>query len=141
MSVTGNRKVIRSAFKRLTLSKNDIIRNGMERFLDDAVDYALNAHDERHQHHIEFGDSYGWILFHNGEKVSMNINSGTESKSSVSAKLESLRDSMPKEGWIGVLMATMHPFKYYVVSYEMDILNKTIDWSKKGLMSYFRKGN
>jgi hypothetical protein len=61
-----NEKVIAKAFERLAASKESSLRKGMYQLLDDAMNTALELHDETHQSHIELGDTYGWMLVING---------------------------------------------------------------------------
>ena len=61
----ANDQVILNAFARLKATQDEVIRAGMYGLLEDAVQIALAAHDEKHQSHIELGDTYGWMLVHN----------------------------------------------------------------------------
>ena len=56
----ANQQTIKNAFARLKSTKDEVIRAAMYGLLEDAVQIALDAHDEKHQSHIELGDTYGW---------------------------------------------------------------------------------
>lgn len=135
----ANDKVIRKAFARLATQKEETVRNGMVDLLEDAVKFALENHDESHQSHIKIGDTYGWMLVHNHRVEKISVVSTADNQGKATKMLRSKLISMPAKGWIGVVMAGMEPANYFMISYEKDIINNTIQMTKQMFTSYFTK--
>lgn len=134
-----NAKTISSAFARFRQSTEDRFRMGMELLMDYAVQAALANHDSRHQSHLVMGDTYGWILFHDGVEVSRKVIGSGDGD--VSSRLGSV--NRPGVGWCGVLMSGFRPMGYFDVAYEFIPLRQTIaDLKQNGLSSrFFRRVN
>ena len=114
----------------------------MEKSLDSAVKYALAIHKQRGLHsHLELGDSYGWMLLHDGVIKSTRVWEGKKdvARGNVTLSFNSLADKAPKKGWIGVVVAGMKPAHYFIVDYEIDILNETIAMTRDNFLKYFRE--
>lgn len=133
-----NTKIIKRAFANFVFSQERIVKAGMISLLDDAVIYALQSHDENHPDHLRFGDTYGWMLFHNGLVVESKVNSNDQMAGTVTKQLMRLKGNAPKSGWFGIVMAGMDPPTYYSVDYETDILNETINMTKQKFLQYFK---
>lgn len=137
---SANIKVINASIKQLKKEEKTNSQEGMLRYLQAAMKTALALHtDPRRQMHKKVADSYGWMLVHDGKMVDMGINGGKmTSASSVTEKLKSLVVSLPQEGWIGVVMATMHPFRYYLLSEELSVMETTQNWTKVNFINFFK---
>lgn len=132
-----NKATIKSAFKAFRQSANEQFKMGMRNLLEAAVEYALVNHDERHQSHLKAGDSYGWILYHNGRQVGIHIISkGSEIKGNTKTEIKDI--PVPKDGWVGVVMAGMVPESYFAVDYEEQILALTADDIRANYKRYFK---
>ena len=132
-----NSKTIDRAFSKFINAKNEIIERGMYELLEDAVKVALDLHDEEHPKHLEIGDTYGWLLMHNGfikeaVVVSLPLNEGEA--------LEKLRDEasqITELGWVGIVMAGMKP-NYFSLRFEEEVLDETIQITKDNFFDYFK---
>lgn len=132
----NNSKVISAAFARLRQSSEVRFRMGMELLMDYAMNAALENHDDRHQQHLVMGDTYGWIIFHDGVEVSRKVLGSGDGD--VSSRLGAVNHF--GKGWCGVLMAGMAPMGYFNVLYEFVPLRQTIeDLKQNGLSSRFFK--
>lgn len=134
----ANRQTIENAFLRFTRNKDEIIRAGMYGLLEDAVQIALEAHDEAHQAHIELGDTYGWMLVHNHKIEEVAVVATAENKGKASRQLRAQLKNLPKEGWVGVVMAGLKPAKYFSVHYELGILGFSFHMTKDNFFKYFK---
>lgn len=136
----ANEKVIKNAFARLRATKDEVIRAGMYGLLEDAVQIALEAHDERHQSHIELGDTYGWMLLHNGKIEEISVVATNDNIGEATKKLKRLaiRKSFSR-GWVGVVMAGLEPANYFSVIYEMGMLDFSLQITKENFNQYFKK--
>lgn len=133
----NNEETIKNAFKVLRKSANDQFGMGMRDLLEAAVEYALVNHDERHQSHLKAGDSYGWILYLDGKQVGIHIISkGNEIKGNTRSEIKGI--PVPKNGWVGVVMAGMVPESYFAVDYEEQILALTADDIRSNYKRYFK---
>ena len=132
----ANEQKIKSAFTRLTANKDEVIRSGMYGLLEDAVQFALAIHDERHQAHIEIGDTYGWMLVHNHRIQEIAVVATADNRGKATKKLRSKLAKLPAKGWVGVVMAGLEPANYFIVSYEVGIINNTATMTKQRFTQY-----
>lgn len=131
-----NSQTISAAFARLRQSSEDRFRIGMERLLDFAVQAALEHHDDSHQQHLLLGDTYGWVLFHNGVEISRSVVGSGDGD--VSSRLTEV--SHTTKGWCGIVMAGMQPMGYFNFLYEFAPMREAIaDLKQNGLSSSFFK--
>lgn len=134
----ANEQTIKNAFARLKMTKDEVIRAGMYGLLEDAVQIALDAHDERHQSHIELGDTYGWMLVHNRKIEEIAVVATSDNRGKATKMLRAKLKDLPSKGWIGVVMAGLEPANYFSVTYEMGILNFSIQMTKQNFFQYFK---
>lgn len=138
-----NAATIANAFARLAASEQSAVRTGLERLLSDCVPYALEAHDEGHQKHLATGDTYGWAIVHEGVVVGMYVTAGSASygdeTSDATEQLLRAAGKIRRKGWVGILMAGMHPASFFSVDYEIGILRETIRYTKENFNSWFKK--
>lgn len=134
----ANQQVIKNAFARLSLSKDEIIRAGMYGLLEDAVQIALEAHDEKHQSHIELGDTYGWMLVHNHKIEEIAVVSTADNRGKATRQLRAKLKDLPSKGWVGVVMAGMEPANYFSVRYEIGMLNFSMQITEQNFLQYFK---
>lgn len=133
----GNGKVIQNAFARFNRSKDDSIRSGLRRVLEDAMEWALLLHDDKHQKHITLGDNYGWAVVHNGKIVEKGVNAKSGKRGEAADELRKVASECGG-GWQGILMAGMgNKRNYYAFDYELDILIDTIDFTRDDFWKYF----
>lgn len=135
----ANEAVIKNALARLKANKDEIIRAGMYGLLEDAVRIALDAHDERHKSHIELGDTYGWMLLHNGkiEEIMVVATSNNVGKATSQLRKLALLKMLKKE-WVGVVMAGLEPAQYFSVIYETGMLDFSVQMTKQNFHEYFK---
>lgn len=136
--VTENDKIIENAFSRLAATEDELITSGLRKMLKDGMNIALQLHDAEHLHHIEMGDSYGWILWHNGDVVDMEVKAKHHTGSSVEWQMRTI-PAVVKEGWCGAIVAGMLPTHYFAYDYEIGILETTIDLVKENFHYYFKR--
>jgi hypothetical protein len=134
-----NEKVIAKAFERLAASKESSLRKGMYQLLDDAMNTALELHDETHQSHIELGDTYGWMLVINGTIDKIKVKSEGDKVGQASAMLRTYVSKVPQRGVAGIVMAGMQPANFFTINYEKAILESTIQITKQNFFQYFSK--
>lgn len=134
----ANQKTIEDAFARFTQAKDEVIRSGMYALLEDAVQIALEAHDEKHQAHIELGDTYGWMLVHNHKIEEIAVVATSDNKGKATKMLRSKLRELPKTGWCGVVMAGLKPAEYFSVRYELGILGFSLHITKENFHEYFK---
>lgn len=135
----ANEQVIKNAFARLRETKDEVIRAGMYGLLEDAVQIALEAHDERHQSHIELGDTYGWMLVHNRKIEEIAVVSTSDNRGKATKQLRAVVKDLPSKGWAGVVMAGLEPANYFSVIYEMGMLDYSFQITKQNFSQYFKK--
>ena len=135
----ANNSVINNAFKRLTMTKDQVIEDAMYRMLEDAVQIALEAHDEKHPAHIEIGDTYGWMLVHNHRIKEIVVESTDENLGKASAQLRDHLRNLPAKGWVGVVMAGLEPADYFSVIYELGMLDYSLQITRSNFSTYFTK--
>lgn len=132
-----NDRVIENAFALMSAFKDETIRAGMYGLLEDAVQYALEIHDERHRSHIEIGDTYGWMLVHNHRIEEISVVATADNRGKASKQLRSKLAKLPSKGWVGVVMAGLRPANYFSVTYEVGIINKTAQMTRQRFSQYF----
>lgn len=133
-----NETTIQNAFSRLAKAKDEVIRAGMYGLLEDGVKVALAAHNEKHQSHIEMGDTYGWVLVHNGQIEDLVVVANSDNRGNATDQLEKKARSLPKKGWIGVVMAGMQPASYFSVTYEIGTLEHAKNVTLVNFFQYFK---
>lgn len=134
----ANAKTIQNAFARLVKNENEIIRSGMYGLLEDAVQTALAAHNEAHQKHIEIGDTYGWMLVHNGKIEEIVVEANSDNRGNASEQLRKQLSKLPKKGWVGVVMAGMQPASYFSIRYELGTLEYARNVTLVNFFEYFK---
>jgi hypothetical protein len=134
----ANEQIIKNAFARLKLTKDEVIKAGMYGLLEDAVQIALDAHDEKHQSHIELGDTYGWMLVHNHKIVELAVVSTQDNRGKATRQLRATLKDLPDKGWVGVVMAGLEPAEYFTVIYEVGIIDFTVQMTKQNFFEYFK---
>lgn len=134
----ANEQIIKNAFARLKLTKDEVIRAGMYGLLEDAVQIALEAHDEKHQSHIELGDTYGWMLVHNHKIEEIAVVATSDNRGRATKQLRAKLKDLPSKGWIGVVMAGMQPANYFSVRYEIGMLDFSMQMTKQNFFQYFK---
>ena len=117
-----NNDIIKNAFTRLIKTKDEVIEAGMYDLLENAVHVALAAHNEKHQSHIQIGDTYGWMLVHNHRTVEISVVATDDNRGNATKQLREKLRELPKTGWIGVVMAGMQPASYFSITYELGTL-------------------
>lgn len=135
--VSRNNAVIKKAFSRLGRNKDRVIEAGMKDLLENAMLYAIGAHDNDHWFHKSTADTYGWILLHNGEGVAHNVNEGRHGEGNAYGELMAVSRTVKQTGWVGVLLAYMGEPMYFVVEYEESILEQTADITKENFGLFF----
>ena len=135
----ANNNVINDAFKRLKMTKDQVIQDGMYGLLEDAVQFALEAHDEHHVSHTTIGDTYGWMLVHNHRIVDVVVVATDENLGKADRQLRKYLFRLPAKGWAGVVMAGLEPASYFSLTYELGILNQVIPMTKANFQQYFTK--
>ena len=137
--IKANDQVILNAFARLKATKDEVIRAGMYGLLEDAVQIALAAHDEKHQSHIELGDTYGWMLVHNHRIEEIAVTATDNNIGKATSQLRASLKDLPNKGWVGVVMAGLEPANYFSVVYEMGMLDYSLQITEQNFSQYFKK--
>lgn len=132
-----NSKTIENAFRRLVNSEEEIIMSGMYGLLEDAVKVALDLHDEEHHKHLEIGDTYGWLLMHNGSVKEAVVVSLPQNEGEALDKLREEAAFVTETGWVGIVMAGMKP-GYFSIRFEREVLAETIEITKDNFFDYFK---
>jgi hypothetical protein len=135
----ANQQTIKNAFARLKSTKDEVIRAAMYGLLEDAVQIALDAHDEKHQSHIELGDTYGWMLVHNHKIEEIAVVATADNRGQATKQLRAKLKDLPSKGWVGVVMAGLEPANYFSVRYEMGMLDFAIQMTEQNFFQYFKK--
>lgn len=136
-----NSRTITRAFRRLATSKDVVIEKGMRELLQKAVIYALQSHDSDHVLHTLMGDSYGWLLMHDGKHVAHEVTTGRMDKEGYAeVTLMAVSKEVKQEGWVGVVMAGMRSdsVTLFEVDYEESILRETADHVLQSFGKYFK---
>ncbi len=139
MQVKRNDKTIMKAFNGLQHNKHNHLIAGMKGLLQDAVMFIYEQHRvDGHMNHLEYGDTYGWALYYNGQMIDKKINSGPEvSDFSVSDELDS-RIAASK-GYVGVIMAGMNPEVVFKDEFEIPYMELTADMIAAEYLRFFQK--
>lgn len=139
MQVKRNDKTIMKAFNGLQHNKHNHLIAGMKGLLQDAVMFIYEQHRvDGHMNHLEYGDTYGWALYYNGQMIDKKINSGPEvSDFSVSDELDS-RIAASK-GYVGVIMAGMNPAAFFWEKHEIPYMELTADMIAAEYLRFFQK--
>lgn len=135
-----NERVIKNALAKLRADREDVIRSIMYGLLEDAVQIALDAHNERHQSHIELGDTYGWMLLHNGKIEELMVVSTDDNRGKATKQLKMIAlKNILRSGWKGVVMAGLEPASYFSVNYELGMLDYSMQMTAENFSKYFTK--
>lgn len=133
----ANDKTIECAFARLLSSERSSAERAMTDCLRAAVSHALEAHDSRHRAHVESGDTYGWVLVHDGVAVDIEVHAGGAAIGDVTDRLLRMEGRVRRTGWVGVVMAGMRPSSFFSVEYEMDVLHDAAAMTKRTFAQRF----
>lgn len=109
----------------------------MFNLLEDAVQIALDLHDANHQAHIEIGDTYGWVLIHNGNIEELAVVSTPQNEGRATEQLRKKARWINKKGWVGIVMAGLEPANYFSVTYESNLLYYTLQDIRQNFYQYF----
>lgn len=139
-NVTQNNNKINKAFARSLANIDKAIQNGMEKLLDWGMNECLNKHDSRHRHHIDWGDTYGWMLYHNGSEVKRYVRAKAENNANANSALDSIASSLQGNGWRGVILAGMQPRRYFVIREEIKFMRHAIlEMKAEDFNKYFKQ--
>lgn len=140
-----NARKIEDAFARFRANAEAEFRNGLEAVLDAGVKLCLDHHHDidaehpkPHLRHVEQG-GYGWILIHDGVEVNRKVY-GENAKlvSKANAHLSNVVERA-KTGWVGVVLASLEPVKYFNVLYEFIPMRAAIrDLKTEDFNRYFK---
>ena len=133
-----NNSVIEAAFARLAAEEEASVRDGLRTALDKAVRFALGIHNGWHRRHIESGDTYGWVMFHDGTAVQMAVNARGAAIGDVTARLLRMEGRVRRTGWVGVVMAGMNPPSFFSLDYEMDMMYDTVAMTERTFAENFK---
>jgi hypothetical protein len=128
-----NEQTIRRAFSDFALYKHMRVLEGLEGLMRDAVMFIYEQHRvDGHENHLEYGDTFGWAIYYNGQLLKKKVNTGMEiSDFSVSDELEArLANS---KGYVGIVMAGMDPKTIFWYSHE----EKYFEVAKDMIMAEF----
>lgn len=142
-----NSNTIHNAFRGMFSRLNTNIEAVMKPVLHAAVLDALAAHEShdwgtyrngkpKHPMHTILGDTYGWLLVHNGVEVDREIFYNQRNDAGrADLAISNILHELPKDGWIGVVVASMEPARYYSVKLERDFLTMSAEEAKKRFVS------
>ena len=133
-----NKKTIKEAVAKFRENAEGVFEKGMADLLDNAVQFALDSHDEGHQQHLKQGDSYGWALFRGKKMVRYKIFSQVANKKNAMYHAMKSVDVPGSKTWCGVIMAGMTPVGYFSTDYELNIFALTKEEIKTKFDSYFK---
>ena len=139
--VNRNKRTINKAFRVMQKGVDATCREGMTDLLEKGVRYCLDAHDSQHQHHLETGDSYGWSLVRNGAELKRKIyaEGGDAIGNASSALDEVVRHGSLPSGYVGIVLAGMHPVHYFAVRFEFYAMRKGMgQLSSEAFNKYFK---
>lgn len=128
-----NEQTIRRAFSDFAIDKHKRVLEGLEGLMRDAVMFIYEQHRvDGHENHLEYGDTFGWAIYYNGQLLKKKVNTGTQiSDFSVSDELEArLANS---KGYVGIVMAGMDPKTVFRYSHE----EKYFEVAKNMIMAEF----
>ena len=139
-----NDRKIRDAFKRFSLTKDQIIERGMRAVMEDAMNYALQIHDAGHWGHRSTGDSYGWALCHKRTIVALKVNEGHHGSGDAEFQLRTAAQGASPDGWTGILLASLRAETdrqssiLFAIDYEIGVLEFTKDELQDYFKTYFK---
>lgn len=139
--VNQNRRTIDKAFRIMRKDVDTTCRNGMIDLLELGVRYCLESHDSQHQHHLDTGDSYGWSLVKDGAEIKRKIyaNGGSAIGNASSSLDEVIRHGSLPSGYVGVILAGMHPVHYFAVRFEFYAMRRGMgELSAEDFNKYFK---
>lgn len=137
-----NERKIMQAFERFKANSYERVLVVLKDLMQEAMEFALKTHDERHRNHLEMGDGYGWALWHRGTLVAYDIAAiNSEISGDAFEKLMAISPYQHRGRWFGVLLADMQPSHYFAVDYENDILNQTAQMSSEKFRQFFKPYN
>lgn len=141
MSIESNNQAIQRAFRKALANIDKVEQDGMIRLLEWGVEECFKAHkDYGYQRHLEMGDSYGWMLLHNGVEVRRKLFAeGAEAEGNANTSLDYVKAKLPQNGWVGVVLAGMNPPTYFSVAYEFKVMRTAIRDLKSQQFSNFFK--
>lgn len=128
-----NEQTIRRAFSDFAIDKHKRVLEGLEGLMRDAVMFIYEQHRvDGHENHLEYGDTFGWAIYYNGQLLKKKVNTGMQiSDFSVSDELEArLANS---KGYVGIVMAGMDPKTIFWYSHE----EKYFEVAKDMIMAEF----
>ena len=139
-----NSAEIKRSFSRLRKSEESVVKNGMRRILNDAMEYAISVHDHHHFGHRTNDNSYGWALVHDGKLVELHINGARHGHGDAEEQLQDVARGIGRKGWVGILLASMvlefnrrKPI-YFEIDYEIGIFAATTDKVEEWFKTYFK---
>lgn len=150
-----NARKISEAFAKFQADAESSFRNGLEAVLDKGVELCLEEHKknpihpkdierttEWHSVHVERG-GYGWILGHNGMEVKRKVyGDDSELTAKANEQLSYVLGKSAKEGWVGIILASLEPETYYNVLYEFIPMRAAIrDLKSEDFNKYFKPMN
>lgn len=130
-----NEQTIRRAFSDFAIDKHKRVLEGLEGLMRDAVMFIYEQHRvDGHENHLEYGDTFGWAIYYNGQLLKKKVNTGTQiSDFSVSDELEArLANS---KGYVGIVMAGMDPKTVFWYKHE----DKYFEVAKDMIMAEFNR--
>jgi hypothetical protein len=141
-----NKRTINAAFKRFGILTEAIIENGMKRIMNEAMMIALATHDADHWFHKSTGNSYGWLVLHDGKHVAHKVNEGLHGEGDAYTELMGAARDVPQVGWVGILLASMGEVHdnakgklyFFHLDYEMAVLNNAREDVEKLFTRNFR---
>ena len=139
MQVKRNEKTIMKAFTGLQHNKHNHLVAGMKGLLQDAVMFIYEQHMmDGHPNHLEYGDTYGWALYYDGELLAKVVNKGPDASDfSVSRELEA--EISASKGYVGIVMAGMNPEVLFWQKYEIPYMELSMDMIAAEYPKFFRK--
>lgn len=151
MSLQGNNKAIDRMFRGVSQKSRIATEISMKETLKNAVLDALAAHEShewgvtstgkvRQPLHLILGDTYGWMLVHNGVEIAREvIYNHRDDAGRADLALNTILSGVSSSGWVGVVMASMEPLKYYSVNLERQFLNMSADQAVKRFSKLFKQ--
>lgn len=134
-----NNSAINRMFKGLSSRVATASKVTMEEALRNAVADALEAHEQhewgvtitgktRRGLHQILGDTYGWILLHDGNEVAREVTTNDRSNAGkANIALDSIKAGTRRRGWVGYVLACMEPVTYFSVDLERQFLGYSSD--------------
>lgn len=130
--------------------KDLALRRMMTDTLNKAMEYALKKHTDVHINHLVYGNTYGWMLVHNGAVEELVVNSGKKGDGRADSQLLQVASLLPDTGWHGVVLATMNAFDnahdaykshaaYYSIVFEDGVLIDTANFTATEFDTHFKR--